>query len=212
MPGQCKWFDSKLTDLPRLSASESYAFVPTPSSKEDNPLFRPDPMLYKVRKLTKTLRRPWGQGQKLVEALCILFDKNERSQLFPSFVTETSDKKGVKWYKFQPDYVDHLTLAMQLVSRILNDYLQAAGKTRTFWFGKSSHYEMEFSDLVYRHWATHLILESFKNRLLRWNQLAKEVIESFIKESEFKPGEGPEGGLVLGYWVLSQIAFGQTIN
>jgi len=80
---------------------------------------------------------------------------------------------------------------MQLVSSVLNDYLQAAGKTRTFSFGKSSHYEMEFSDLVYRQWATRLILESFENRLLGRIQLAKEAIESFIKESEFKPGEGP---------------------
>ena len=81
--------------------------------------------------------------------------------------------------------------SLQLVSRILNDYLQATGKTRTFSFGKSSHYKMEFSDLIYRHWATCLILESFENRLLKQIQLAKEAIESFIKESEFKPGEGP---------------------
>lgn len=80
---------------------------------------------------------------------------------------------------------------MQLVSSTLNDYLQAAGKTRTFSFRKSSHYEMEFTDLVYRHWATRLILESFELRLLGHIQLAQRAIESFITESEFKPGMGP---------------------
>ena len=110
MPNQHKWFNSELTDLPQSSASESYVFVPMPSSEEDNPLFRPDPMLYKVWKLTKTLRRPRGQGQKLAEALHILFDKDKKLQAFPSFVTETRDKEGIKWYKFQPDYADHLML------------------------------------------------------------------------------------------------------
>jgi len=57
--------------------------------------------------------------------LTILFDENERAQFFPSTITETRDKLGIKRYKFEPDYVDHLTLAMQLVTDTLNDYLQA---------------------------------------------------------------------------------------
>ena len=68
---------------------------------------------------------------------------------------------------FEPDYADHLTLAMQLVSNTLNDHLQAAGKTRTLSFGRSSHYDMGFSSLVNQHWATCLILESFEHWLLR---------------------------------------------
>lgn len=48
--------EGKLTDLPQSSASESYAFVPTPTSDKDNPMFRPDLMLYKVQKLTKTMK------------------------------------------------------------------------------------------------------------------------------------------------------------
>ena len=141
-------------------------------------MFRPNPILYKVRKLMETLKTRQGQGPKLVEALHALFNQSERLRTFPSFITETQDKEGTKRYKFQPDYADHLMLAMQLVGDILNDYLQAAGKTRTFLFGRSSHYEMEFADLVYRQWATRLILESFEHILLGRIQLAKVAIEA----------------------------------
>lgn len=116
---------------------------------------------------------------------------DERTQSFRSTITETQDKQGTKQYKFIPDYANHLTLAMQLASNTLNDYLKAAGKTRRFSFRKSSHYEMEFTDLVYRHWAMCLILESFELRLLGRIQLAQRAIEAFITESEFKPEMGP---------------------
>src|SRR6266852_5470675 len=154
-------------DVPRSSTSESCAFVPTLTSDKDNPMFRPDPMLFKVRKLTEKLKSRKGRGQALAEALTVLFNSNERDQSFPSAITETRDRLGVKRYKFEPDYVDHLTLVMQLVRNTLNNYLQVAGKTRKFSYGKSSHYDMEFSSLVNRHWAMHLILESFEHRLLR---------------------------------------------
>ena len=97
----------------------------------------------------ETLKTRQGQGPKLAEALHALFNQSERLRMFPSFITETRNKEGTKHYKFQPDYANHLMLAMQLVGDILNDYLQVAGKTRTFSFGRSSHYEMEFADLVY---------------------------------------------------------------
>ena len=183
--------EGEVTDVPRSSASESYAFVPTPSSEEENPMFRPDPALFNIRKLTESMKSRRGRGKALGEALIVLFEENERAQSFPSTITETRDNVGIKRFKFVPDYTNHLTLAMQLVSDTLNDYLQAAGKTRTFSFGRSSHYEMEFTSLVYRHWATRLILESFEQRLLGRIRLAQKAIEAFILESEFKPGTGP---------------------
>ena len=108
-------------------------------------MFRPDPTLFKVRKLTEKLKSHRGRGQALAEALQVLFNPNEKFQSFPSTITETRDRLGVKRYKFEPEYTDHLTLAMQLVSNTLNNYLQATGKTRTFSFGRSVHYDMEFS-------------------------------------------------------------------
>lgn len=125
------------------------------------------------------------------EALHVLFHEVERAQAFPTPIIEVRDNVGVKRFKFYPDYADQLTLAMHLVSSTLNDYLMAARKPKTFSFGRSSHYDMEFSDLVYRRWATRLVLESFERRILARIQLAKEAIESFITESEFKPGTGP---------------------
>ena len=154
-------------------------------------MFRPDPVLFKVRKLTESMKSCRGRGKALGEALTVLFDENERAQSFPSTITETRDNIGIKRFKFVLDYANHLTLAMQLVSDTLNDYLQAAGKMRMFSFGRSSHYEMEFTSLVYQHWATRLILEAFEQRLLRQILLAQKAIEAFILESEFKPGTGP---------------------
>jgi len=127
----------------------------------------------------------------MADALRVLFREPDRTQAYPTPIIEVRDNIGVKRFKFDPDYAEQLKLAMNFVSSTLNDYLQAAGKSRTFSFGRSAHYDMEFSDLVYRRWATKLVLESFEQRLLARIQLAKDAIESFINESEFKPGKGP---------------------
>src|SRR6266849_301110 len=50
---------------------------------------------------------------------------------------------------------------------------------RFFSFGWSSNYDMEFSNLIYRNWATHLVLKSTNDRLLARILLAKEVVEEF---------------------------------
>src|ERR1700733_12481894 len=49
--------------VPQSSASGSYAFVHTPNSEEDNPMFQPDPVLFRVRKLTEAMKIPRGRGQ-----------------------------------------------------------------------------------------------------------------------------------------------------
>ena len=190
-PAQAKRTEGLTTSLPHSSASESYAFVPTPDREEENPLFMPDPALFKVRKLTEDMKAPRGRGQAMADALRSIFHEPERIQSFPTPIVEVRDNVGIKKYKFDPDYAEQLALVMNLVSSNLNDYLQAAGKSRTFSFGKSSHYDMEFSELVYRRWATRIVLESFEQRLLTRISLAKDAIKSFINESEFNPGKGP---------------------
>src|ERR1700733_9452337 len=190
-PMQSRRAEDFTASQPQSSASGSYAFVGTPNSEDDNPMFAPDPVLFQVRKLTQFMKAPRGRGQAMSEALHVLFHEVERAQAFPTPIIEVRDNVGVKRFKFYPDYADQLTLAMHLVSSTLNDYLMAARKPKTFSFGRSSHYDMEFSDLVYRRWATRLVLESFERRILARIQLAKEAIESFITESEFKPGTGP---------------------
>lgn len=162
-----------------------------PGMDAENPLFNPDPTLYNVRKLTETLKTAQERGHAIAEALHFLSKEPDRTQAFPTPIVEVRDNKGVRKYKFQVNYAQHLTMTMELVSSILNDYLQATLKPRTFSFRRSEHYNMEFAELVYKHWATRLILESFECRLLARIQLAKESIEAFINESEFRPGEGP---------------------
>jgi len=190
-PTHAKRTEDFATTQPLSSASESYTFVPNPDSEEDNPLFTPDPILFKVRKLTEVMKAPQGRGQALADALRAIFHEPDRAQSFPMPIVEVRDNIGVKKFKFDPDYAEQLALAMHLASSNLNDYLQTARKSRTFSFGKSSHYDMEFSELVYRRWATRLVLESFECRLLARILLAKEAIESFIYESKFNPGKGP---------------------
>ena len=79
---------------------------------------------------------------------------------------------------------------MELVSDTLNEYLQAAGKPRTFSFGRSTLYDTDFVDLIYRQWSTGLILDTFERRVLARILRAKEAIELFMTESEFNPGTG----------------------
>ena len=177
--------------VPQSSASGSYAFVHTPNSEEDNPMFQPDSALFRVRKLTEAMKIPRGRGQVMTDALRVLFHEPDKSQAFPNPIIEVRDNVGVKRFKFDPEYAEQLTVAMHLVTSTLNEYLLAAGKPRSFSFSKSSHYEMEFSELVYRRWATRLVLESFERRLLARILLAKEAIDAFIADSQFNPGKGP---------------------
>ena len=105
----------------------------------------------------------------------------------PTRIITVQDNSGIKRYLFDPNYARQLTLAMRLLSGTFNDYLQVAGLPRTFSFRRSSHYDMEFSELVYRQWATCLILKACKRRVLARIQIARETIRSFINKSELKP-------------------------
>jgi hypothetical protein len=107
----------------------------------------------------------------------------------PTRIITVPDNSGIKRYLFNPNYARQLTLAMRLLSGTFNDYLQAAGLPRTFSFGRSSHHDMEFSELVYRQWATQLILKSCERRVLARILIAREMIRSFIDKSELKPKE-----------------------
>jgi hypothetical protein len=135
-------------DQPTSSSSESYAIVSQAYTPE-NPVYSPDPRLFNVRKITESLKAPRGRGRTLFEALRLTFNEAEQDEIFPSQRVEVRDNKGVKRFKFHPDYAEHLVAVMELVSDILNEYLQAAGKSRTFSFGRSALYDMEFTDLIY---------------------------------------------------------------
>ena len=177
------------SNQPTSSSSESYAFVNDPTSP-GNTLFSPNPRLYNVRKLTEILRNPGGRGFVLFEALGLTFDEEERSRTFPTQRVESRDNKGVKRFKFHPDYAEHLVAVMELVAITLNEYLEAAGNLKTFSFGRSTLYDMEFTELLYKQWSTWVILDAFERRLLARISLAKQAIETFIAESEFNPGLG----------------------
>jgi len=66
----------------------------------------------------------------------------------PMCTIMVQDNSGLKRHQFDPLYAGQLTRAMQLLTSTLNDYLQVAGLPRTFSFGWSSHYDIEFSDLL----------------------------------------------------------------
>lgn len=171
------------------STAESYAFVNYMYTPE-NPLFVADFRLYNVRRITEQLKASQGQGPTLFEALHLTFNEMARNETFPTQHVEVRDNKGVKRFKFHPDYAEHLVAVMGLISETLNDYLHAAEKPRAFSFGKSELYDMEFVDLIYCHWSMKLILEAFEQRLIAHLQRAKEAIELFMSESEFNPGKG----------------------
>jgi len=122
----------------------------------------PNTILPEVPKPIESTNVPLGQSQ----AMTLLFHESDEVHLFTRHLINVQDHAGIKRYTFGPNYARQLTLAMQLVSSTFNDYLQAAGLPKTFSFGRSSHYDMEFSELVYRQWATRLILKSCERRVL----------------------------------------------
>lgn len=153
-------------------------------------MFSPNPALYKVRTLTEALNEPEGRGPELFEALRLTFNEVERKETFLNQRVKVRDNKGVKRFKFHPDYAEHIVTIMGLVSEVLNEYLEATNKPRAFSFGRSDLYDMNFTDLVYRQWSTNLIGSLFERRLLLRLQKAEDAIKLFMSESEFEPGKG----------------------
>ena len=64
-----------------------------------------------------------GQGKALADALNTLFNEPRKEESFPTPILEVGDNRGVKRFKFDPDYVEQLTLAMHLVTTALSNYL-----------------------------------------------------------------------------------------
>ena len=112
-----------------------------------------------------------------MDTLRLLFNVSKNEQALPTYITEVTDDIGTRRYKFTRDYAKLLTRVMHLITNILNDYWKTAGMVETFSFGWSYHYDMEFSKLVYKKWATRLVLESIKDGLLARIQLAMEAVE-----------------------------------
>jgi hypothetical protein len=80
---------------------------------------------------------------------------------------------------------------MTLVSKVLNGFLQAAGKERIFSFRNSTHYNSRsFEDLIYCDWATRQVAASLKKRVLGHIQKAHRCISLFTESVNFLPGKG----------------------
>ena len=121
-----------------------------------------------------------GHSQTITDALHVLFLDSDKADSFPGRIIEVHDHAGIKRYTFDPNHAKLLTLAMQLVGSAYNDCLQAAGLPRTFSFGRSSHYDMEIPDLIYRRWPTRLILKAIECRVLARLLVASEMLTSLI--------------------------------
>ena len=76
------------------------------------------------------------------------------------------NEAGIRRFKFAHEYAELLSRAMSLITNLINHYWKAAGTTNIFSFGWSSNYSMEFSRLIHNNWATRLVLNSIKDRLL----------------------------------------------
>jgi len=130
-----------------------------------------DPTSLEILNPTKSTNTPRDQDQPLVNTLCTLFKASEEEPVLITSITEAKDDAGTKKYEFTPEYAELLARAMHLITDLLNNYWKVAEPTKVFSFGWSSHYDMDFAKLVYRRWATRLVLRSVRDRMLARIQL-----------------------------------------
>ena len=80
-------------------------------------------------------------------------------------------------YRLQSEYVAHLIAVMELVSDMLNEFLQAAKSPRMFSFGSSAYYSnCSFEELVNSDWPSQVIVVSLERRLIMRIQVAQIAI------------------------------------
>ncbi len=171
--------DSFKALLPQPSVLRSYAFSCAPLDNKRNLSSRPDPTVQEIQKLMEFIKTSWNQDQAFANTLRTPFKASGKEQAFIVSFTEVVDGVSIKKYKFAPEYAELLARAIHLITNRINDYWKAAGTSKVFSFGWSSNYDMEFSNLIYRNWATRLVLNSTNDRLLARILLAKEVVEEF---------------------------------
>ena len=172
--------DSFKAHLSQPSISGLYTFTCTPYDDKGNHLLSKSNLKsQEFQNLMESPQTLQNQDQALANTLCALFRASKKDEAFIMSLTEVTDNASIKKYEFAPEYAELLTRTMCRITDMINDYWKAAGTTKVFSFGWSSNYDVEFSKLIYRKWATRLVLNSINDRVLARILLAKEVVEEF---------------------------------
>ena len=173
-PHRADWSDNYEACTPLFHASRSYVSANMLHGITETLSFMSDPTFLKPQEFAKSTKTLQNQEQVLDDTLHALFGASRNKR---AYIIEVMDDTGLKRYEFAPEYAELLVQAMHLITNLLNRYWKVARFTKVFSFGRSSNYDMEFSKLVYRSWATHLVLRSVRNRLLARIQVAMEAVE-----------------------------------
>jgi hypothetical protein len=150
---------------PEPSAPELFA-----RPQSTNPLCEQDIQLNKIHEITADICNRRNEDNDVLGALAATFDSRLNDEYFPTKIAEVPPVPGaqVPCYKFREGYVEHLISMMRLVSNVINAYLQAAQKPRSFTFGHSTFYNRRsFKELIYSNWTTKPIVLNLEHCLLR---------------------------------------------
>jgi hypothetical protein len=192
-------FPSDVESLNPIRPSQ-HDIMPEPSTPElfarlqsMNPLYKQDIQLNKICEITADICNHRNEDNDVLKALAATFDSCLNDEYFPTKIVEVPPVPGarVPRYKFREEYAEHLISMMRLVSNVINAYLQAAQKPRSFTFGHSTFYNRQsFEELIYSNWTTKPIVLNLEHHLLQPLQSAHKAISTFMLSSDFVPSRG----------------------
>jgi hypothetical protein len=121
---------------------EPFAPEPLARPQSTNPLYEQDVWLNKIHEITVDICNCKNEDNDVLGALAATFDSHLNDEYFPTKIAEVPPvpEAWVPCYKFQEEYAEHLISVMRPVSDVINAYLQAAQKPRSFTFGHSTFY------------------------------------------------------------------------
>jgi hypothetical protein len=173
-----------------LNSREAEPSIATPvSSSMPDHLTR----LARIQFLAEDIQRQSGKHNDVLRALRLTFNKDELKIVIPRRIVERSPDTQLEQcrFAFHPDYAAHLLGVMRMSSKVLNDFLQAAGSKQRFSYSTSKYYEgLAFEKILLLEWPAQTVAMSFERRILGRIATASEAINQFLHKTIEEPRHG----------------------
>jgi hypothetical protein len=99
--------------------------------------------LSRIRSIAEDIQQRSGKHNNVLKALHLTCNKDELRTAIPQRIVQRSSDTQLEQcrFAFHPNYANHLLSVMRTSSKVLNDFLQAAGSRQTFSYGTSKYYK-----------------------------------------------------------------------